>query len=256
MLAVRFHPLAAGRRHRRGDHQLARGHSRYLLAASAWTPVTGKVVVDTFLQASNAHGLPASTLTDNGRVYTARFGGGRNAFEYLLAALGITQKNGQPFHPQTQGKAGRFHQTQKRWLARQPPAATLADLQRQPGVFREHYNEHRPSRAVRRSVPGQAYRALPKAGPAAAPSAHYRLRYDHVNAGGKVSIRRAGRMHHLGVGIAHRGREILAVTDTSSVTVIELRTGEVLSVHDIDPARDYWRNKQRSPGRWPGLPVT
>jgi hypothetical protein len=113
-------------------------------------------------------------------------------------------------------------------------------------------------RAVQRSVPGQACRALalPKAGPAAAPSAHYRLRYDHVDAGGKVSIRRAGRMHHLGVGIAHRGKGTLAVTDTSSVTVIELRTGEVLSVHDIDPARDYWRNRQRSPGRWPGLPVT
>ena len=86
-----------------------------------------------------------------------------------------------------------------------------------------------------------------------------RLRGRHPNCcavGPKVSIRRAGRMHHLGVGIAHRGREILAVTDTSSVTVIELRTGEVLSVHDIDPARAYWRDKQRSPGRWPGLSVT
>ena len=63
-------------------------------------------------------------------------------------------------------------------------------------------------------------------------------------------------MHHLGIGIAHRGKEILAITDTATVTVIELRTGEVLSVHDIDPARGYWRNKQRSPGRWPGLSVT
>jgi transposase len=97
------------------------GHSRYLLAASARAPVTGQVVVGTFLQASNANGLPASTLTDNGRVYTARFGGGRNAFEYLLAALGITQKNGHPFHPQTQGKAGRFHQIQKRWPGSRPP---------------------------------------------------------------------------------------------------------------------------------------
>jgi transposase InsO family protein len=87
------------------------GHSRYLLACSAWAPVTGKVVAGTFLQAGNAHGLPAATLTDNGRARTARFGGGRNAFEYLLAALGITQKNGQPFHPQAQGKAGRFRQT-------------------------------------------------------------------------------------------------------------------------------------------------
>ena len=83
-------------------------HSRYLLGCSAHAPVTGQVVVNTFLQAGSAHGLPASTLTDNGRVYTARFGGGRNAFEYLLAALGITQKNGHPFHPQTQGKVERF----------------------------------------------------------------------------------------------------------------------------------------------------
>src|SRR5215470_13951499 len=231
-------------------------HSRYLLACSAWAPVTGKVVVETFLQASSTNGLPASTLTDNGRVYTARFGGGRNAFEYLLAALGVTQKNGHPFHPQTQGKVERFHQTQKRWLAQQPPAATLGELQRQLDAFRELYNEHRPNRALQRSTPGQAYRALPKAGPAGTPHGHYRLRYDHVDAGGKVSLRRAGRMHHLGVGAAHRGKEILAITDTTSVTVIELRTGGVLSAHDIDPGRAYWRNKQRSPGRWPGPTVT
>jgi transposase InsO family protein len=247
-------PLAGGR-----DAEIINwldDHSRYLLACSACAPVTGKVVVDTFLQASNTHGLPASTLTDNGRVYTARFGGGRNAFEYLLAALGITQKNGHPFHPQTQGKVERFHQTQKRWLGAQPPAVTLQDLQRQLDAFRELYNERRPSRAVQRRTPGQAYRARPKAAPAAAPHGYYRLRYDHVDAGGGVSIRHAGRMHHLGIGITHRGKEILALADTATVTVIELQTGEVLSAHDIDPARAYWRNKRRSPGRWPGPPVT
>jgi len=77
-----------------------------------------------------------------------------------------------------------------------------------------------------------------------------------LDPGGKVSIRHAGRMHHLGIGSAHRGREVLALIDTASVTVIELRTGEVLSAHDIDPGRAYWRNKQRSPGRWPGPTVT
>ena len=256
MLAVRFHPLAAGRRCRRRDHHWLDDHSRYLLAASAHAPVTGKVVVDTFLQASNTHGLPASTLTDNGRVYTARFGGGRNAFEYLLAALGITQKNGQPIHPQTQGKVERFHQTQKRWLARQSPAAALArpaaPARRLPRALQRAPPQ--PGSAPLRPRPG-----LP--GPAQGrarrrPARHYRLRYDHVDTGGKVSIRQAGHMHHLGVGTAHRGKEILAVTDKASVTVIELRTGEVLSVHDIDPARAYWHYKQRSPGRWPGLPVT
>jgi len=136
-------------------------------------------VVDQFLAACNEHGMPASALTDNGRTYTARFGGGRNAFEYLLAILGITQQNGSANHPQTQGK---------------------------------------------------------------------------VDKGGKVSLRRAGRMHHLGVGYADRGTKILAIADDTTVTVINLTTGEILSTHDIDPDRPYWRNTQRSPGRWPGLP--
>lgn len=51
--------------------------------------------------------------------------GGRNAFEHQLHALGITQKNGSPNHPQTQGKIERFHQTLKRWLTGQPRAHTL-----------------------------------------------------------------------------------------------------------------------------------
>jgi transposase InsO family protein len=122
-------------------------HSRYLLSCTAHTPVSGDVVVVTFLAAADVHGTPASTLTDNGRVYTARFGGGRNAFEYLLPVLGVRQKNGSPGHPQTQGKIERFHQTLQRWLRARPSARTIHDLQRQLDAFREHYNEQRPHRA-------------------------------------------------------------------------------------------------------------
>ncbi|KHK94548.1 transposase, partial [Microbacterium mangrovi] len=96
---------------------------------------------------------PASTLTDNGRVYTARSGGGRNAFEYVLAALAITQKNGAPNHPQTQGKIERFHQTLKRWLAARPAALNSSELQTQLDSFREHYNQHRPHRALNDNTP-------------------------------------------------------------------------------------------------------
>ncbi|MFZ0165797.1 MAG: hypothetical protein WAL12_19635 [Trebonia sp.] len=42
----------------------------------------------------------------------------------------------------------------------------------------------------------------------------------------------------------------------TGVTVIELRTGEVLSARDIDPGRAYWRNKQRSRADGPGPSVT
>ena len=48
-------------------------HSRYLLSCTAHQPVTGDDVVTTFLGCVDQHGAPASTLTDNGRVYTARF---------------------------------------------------------------------------------------------------------------------------------------------------------------------------------------
>jgi transposase InsO family protein len=85
-------------------------HSRYLLSCTAHEPVSGEVVVSVFLGLIEEYGPPAATLTDNGSVYTSRFTGGRNAFEYVLPLLGIRQKNGSPGHPQTQGKTERFHQ--------------------------------------------------------------------------------------------------------------------------------------------------
>lgn len=227
-------------------------HSRFLLSCTVHHPVTVDDVIATFLAAVEQHGPPASTLTDNGRVYTARFGGGRNAFEYLLPLLGVRQKNGSPSHPQTQGKIERFHQTLKRHLAAQPPTASLAELRAQLDRFREQYNEHRPHRARDRTTPGTAYRATPKALPAGGRNSHYRLRYDRVDIDGHVSIRRAGRMHHLGIGRRHRGTRILALADETTITVTALETGEILSEHFIDPARGYWRNQRQEPGRWPG----
>ncbi|MDI2099594.1 integrase core domain-containing protein [Klugiella sp. YN-L-19] len=227
-------------------------HSRFLLSCTAHRPVTGDLVVATFLTATEQHGVPASTLTDNGRVYTARFGGGRNAFEYLLPVLGVRQKNGSPGHPQTQGKIERFHQTLKRWLAAQPAPDTLRELQAQLDRFRDHYNERRPHRGNDRRTPGDRYRATPNARPASPREGHFRIRYDHVGSNGKMSLRRAARMHHLGIGAAHRGKRVLALIDETSATVIHLDTGEILSTHTIDPTRSYWRNQQQEPGRWPG----
>ena len=227
-------------------------HSRLLLSLTAFTRVTGTDVVNTFTANVNTHGLPASTLTDNGVVYTARFVGGRNAFEYLLATLHIRQKNGHPGHPQTQGKIERFHQTHKKWLAKQPPADTLPDLQAQLDRFRHLYNDHRPHRALDGRTPAAAYQATPKALPAGNTSAHFRVRLDHVDTGGKISLRRAGRMHHLGIGHAHRGQPAIVLIDATTATVVHRTTGEVLSTHHIDPTRTYWPNTQREPGRWPG----
>jgi transposase InsO family protein len=229
-------------------------HARKLLSCTVHTPVTGDDVVTTFLACIDAYGPPASTLTDNGRVYTARHGGGRNAFEYTLAVLHIIQKNGTPNHPQTQGKIERFHQTLKRWLSARPRARTITELQAQLDAFREHYNQHRPHRALDGRTPDQAYAATPKAIPAGttADTTHYRLRYDHVGTNGKTSFRRAGRMHHLGIGTTHHGKRVMLLADDTTVTVIHLDTGEIIATNTINPNKTYWRNQQREPGRWPG----
>lgn len=228
-------------------------HSRLLLSATAHPRVTGDHVVTTFTDTINTYGPPAATLTDNGSVYTSRFTGGRNAFEYLLAALHIQQKNGHPGHPQTQGKIERFHQTLKKWLHHQTPATTLTDLQSQLDRFRTIYNTERPHRALDGATPAQRYNTGVKATPTGlTPDTHYRVRLDHVDNGGKTSLRRAGKMHHLNVGHTHRGRPVLILTDATTATVSDRTTGEVLSTHHIDPDKAYWRNTQKEPGRWPG----
>jgi transposase InsO family protein len=229
-------------------------HSRLLLACTAHTRVTGPIVVSAFLAVVAAFDAPTATLTDNGSVYTSRFTGGRNGFEYLLSELGVNQRNGHPGHPQTQGKIERFHQTLKRWLAAQPAATDLPALQHQLDQFQALYNTERVHRA-HGQTPADAYAATVKANP---PTGHnhlrgpYRLRVDIVDRHGKISLRRAGRMHHLGIGTAHAGTAALVLIHPDIVEVINPATGEHLSSHTIDPHRSYWRNTQKNPGRWPG----
>ncbi len=88
--------------------------------------------------------------------------------------------------------------------------------------------------------------ALPRA-----EAGNYRIRYDHVDSAGKLSLRRAGKMHHLGIGVAHQHKRVIMLIDEHTVTVVHLDTGEVITTNTIDPGRVYWRNQQREPGRWP-----
>jgi len=177
--------------------------------------------------------------------FTPRFVGGRNAFEYLLQRLGIKQKNGHPGHPQTQGKIERFHQTLKRWLVQQPKASTIAQLQEQLDRFRQIYNHQRPHKAIGLKTPAFAYSATVKAlPPSAALAGHYRVRFDHVDIFGKVSLRRAGNMHHLGVGKVHAGKAITVLVDEIEVMVIDQGSGEIISEHVIDPGKNYWAKKR------------
>ncbi|OBG27505.1 IS481 family transposase [Mycobacterium sp. 852002-51057_SCH5723018] len=228
-------------------------HSRYLLACIAYRRVGGADVVATFTVTASRFGLPKATLTDHGSVYTSRFTHGHNDFERLLASLGITQKNGHPGHPQTQGKIERFHQTLKRWLAARPRPATIAELQNLLDTFQTIYNTARTHRAhPGRLTPEQAYLARPKASPTGQPNPQFRIRHDTIDRFGKLTLRHGSRLHHLRIGCTHAHTPVLILVTTHTVTVISKTGHHVLSSHHIDPDKNYWRNQNKNPGRWPG----
>lgn len=165
--------------------------------------------------------------------------GGRNAFESEMASLKIVQKNSRPYHPQTCGKVERFHQTLKKWLAKQPKVSSIGDFQKQLDQFRTYYNFTRPHRALDRTTPAHTYNCRPKAQPGYKifPD-HFRLRNDVVDKYGKLSLRHNGKMHHIGIGRAYAGTAIRMLIHEKEVRVITT-TGELLAELRLDEGKDY-----------------
>jgi transposase InsO family protein len=219
-------------------------HARYALSVTAHQPVTGDIVVTTFKAATSEYGIPFSTLTDNGMVFTTRFAHGGNtslnALEKLLARLKVRQKNSRPNHPTTCGKVERFQQTMKRWLAAQPRAATLAELQHQLDTFVELYNTRRPHRSLpNRATPAVAYQTRPKAIPnGTTPDSEFRVRHDKVNAG-SVTLRVDGQLHHIGLGQPLNGTPVVMLIHGYDIRVIHAATGEVIRRLTINPEHRY-----------------
>ena len=131
-------------------------HSRFIISCHAYNNATVANVIESFINAGKIHGFPQSTLTDNGRAFTTsadRTNPARNGFEQLLIDLGIKQKNGKPYHPQTQGKVERFHYTLKLALSNKTPAHNLDELNAQLKEIIGYYNYKRPHRALNRTTP-------------------------------------------------------------------------------------------------------
>src|SRR4029434_9811788 len=157
-----------------------------------------------------------------------------------LAALGVAFRHSRPYHPQTCGKVERFHQTLKKWLARQPAVTTVGQLQAQLDQFRGYYNTARPHLALRRATPQAAVHARPKAPPTGKPitTGHYRIRQDRIDDTGVITLRHSSRLHHLGIGRAHAGTHVLVHDLNIRVLTHE---GELLRELTLDPTRDYQR---------------
>jgi transposase InsO family protein len=214
-------------------------HSRLLLAADVFRSVKGGDVVRTFLTAVETHGAPAGLLTDNGAVFTGGPRRGKIRLETELERLGIVAKHSTPNHPQTCGKVERFHQTLKRYLARQPPAASLATLQLQLDAYRAYYNQARPHRALHGATPVIAFASRVKARPVVdRPPTWFRVRQDRVSKAGNVTVRYLSRLHHIGVGKAHVGERVRLLIADDRVRVVGA-DGALLRELVIDVERDY-----------------
>jgi transposase InsO family protein len=216
-------------------------HSRVLLASAPLRTVKAADAAAVFHSAAARAGYPSALLSDNAAVFSGASRHGKVLLETELERLGIVCKHAAPYHPQTCGKIERLHQTLKRWLAKQPPAATLEELSAQLDRFRLHYNQHRPHRALGRRTPQEVFDAKVKAGPGSAvPAVHYRVRYDTVDRNGKVTLRYDSRLHHIGLGARHRGKAIVLFVADRVVRIVDA-DGELLRELVLDPTRDYQR---------------
>jgi transposase InsO family protein len=220
--------------------------SRYALSITAHHRVTGPAVVATFRDAVHQFGVPASTLTDNGMVFTTRLAGGkggRNGFEAELRRLNVRQKNSKPNHPTTCGKVERFQQTMLGWLRAQPrQPATLDELQALLDLFAGLYNQQRPHRSLpHRATPATVYHSLPRAAPITSRELdhHHRVRRDVIDNEGKVTLRHGGRLYHIGVGRTHARTPVILLVQDLDIRVVHAATGELLRALTLDPSRSY-----------------
>jgi transposase InsO family protein len=228
--------------------------ARYALSVTAHTRVTGPTVLAGFRRTCRTYGVPASTLTDNAMVFTARYAGGRggrNGFETELRRLRVVQKNSQPNHPTTCGKVERFQQTLKKWLTAQPDQpATIKQLQALLDRFVEQYNQHRPHRSLpHRATPAAVYTSRPKATPAGRANSHDRVRRDRIDQAGKISLRYHGRLYSIGIGRTHARTRVLILVHDLHIRIANAATGELLRQLVLDPTKRY-----QGTGRPPGPP--
>ena len=88
-------------------------HSRFCVCAKVVARATARPVCDALVEALRRHGVPAQLLSDNGKVFTARFGLGPGPvlFDRICHNNGIKHLLTAPYSPTTTGKVERFHRT-------------------------------------------------------------------------------------------------------------------------------------------------
>jgi transposase InsO family protein len=132
-------------------------YSRYIISWKLCTTMRAEDVTDTLELALAASGCDQvhvlhkpRLLSDNGPSYVA------GELADYLADKKMRHVRGAPFHPQTQGKIERWHQTLKNRILLENYYLP-GDLEAQIEAFVEHYNHQRYHESLNNVTPADAY---------------------------------------------------------------------------------------------------
>jgi len=115
--------------------------SRTQIANLAWPAEDVEGAWECVARGIDAFGLPHMLLSDNSLAFSGKLHHMVVMLEKTLARLGIQAITSRPWHPQTCGKNERGHQTLRKWLAAQPPAASLSELQQLLDRYQAEFNQ-------------------------------------------------------------------------------------------------------------------
>jgi transposase InsO family protein len=144
-------------------------HSRFVVSARVVARATARPVCDALTFAMQTHGVPLQILTDNAKVFTARFGTGPGPvlFDKICNDNGITHILTAPRSPTTTGKVERWHKSLRREFLDGKVFASIADAQAQLDAWVRHYNLERPHQSIGGLPPIERFRlAEPRVKPA------------------------------------------------------------------------------------------
>ena len=144
-------------------------HSRFCVAAGLVRRATSKAVCEVFLASLHTHGIPDEVLTDNGKVFTGRFGLHHTEvlFDRICRENGISHRLAAPRSPTTTGKIERFHQSLRKEFLADRTFATFEIAQKALDAWVHDYNTERPHQALEMATPAERFRLQPVAKDAA-----------------------------------------------------------------------------------------
>ena len=138
-------------------------NSRFVVSAKVVARATARPVCDALLGALQRHGVPEQILTDNGKVFTGRFGPGGSSSEVLFDRVcvenGIRHLLTAPRSPTTTGKVERLHKTMRAEFFADADGvfATIGELQSALDGWVVYYNTERPHQSLGMCPPAQRF---------------------------------------------------------------------------------------------------